>query len=169
MLFNILLGAIVLQAAETFGQSLAPSLTCAPSSRQFDFETPFSFFFFREQCPSVNLYSHKYHNNLADLLYPPKDPHGGLFIFEPSLDQSLSDLAVLDELYPKTERPSLVDEPERSISMARVYADANAQMPRAYWDYDSVNISWGVLENYEVVRKIGIHPNLMPYISVSGG
>ncbi|THZ34429.1 hypothetical protein D6C88_10490, partial [Aureobasidium pullulans] len=22
-------------------------------------------------------------------------------------------------------------------------------MPRAYWDYDSVNISWGVLENYE--------------------
>jgi len=29
-------------------------------------------------------------------------------------------------------------------------------MPRAYWDYDSVNISWGVLENYEVVRKIGM-------------
>lgn len=28
-------------------------------------------------------------------------------------------------------------------------------MPRAYWDYDSVNIQWGVLENYEVVRKIG--------------
>ena len=39
--------------------------------------------------------------------------------------------------------------------MARVYADVNQQMPRAYWDYDSVNISWGVLENYEVVRKIG--------------
>ena len=31
----------------------------------------------------------------------------------------------------------------------------NANMPRSYWDYDSVNISWGVLENYEVVRKIG--------------
>lgn len=41
------------------------------------------------------------------------------------------------------------------VSMARVYADVNQQMPRAYWDYDSVNISWGVLENYEVVRKIG--------------
>jgi casein kinase II subunit alpha len=41
--------------------------------------------------------------------------------------------------------------------MARVYADVNQQMPRAYWDYDSVNISWGVLENYEVVRKIGTH------------
>lgn len=40
--------------------------------------------------------------------------------------------------------------------MARVYADVNAQMPRAYWDYDSVNISWGILENYEVVRKIGM-------------
>jgi|SRR5579862_6044183 len=42
-------------------------------------------------------------------------------------------------------------------SMARVYADVNQQMPRSYWDYDSVNISWGVLENYEVVRKIGKH------------
>lgn len=41
--------------------------------------------------------------------------------------------------------------------MARVYADVNAQMPRAYWDYDSVNITWGVLENYEVVRKIGTY------------
>ncbi|PKS09847.1 hypothetical protein jhhlp_004470 [Lomentospora prolificans] len=38
--------------------------------------------------------------------------------------------------------------------MARVYADVNQNMPRSYWDYDSVNISWGVLENYEVVRKI---------------
>lgn len=43
------------------------------------------------------------------------------------------------------------------VSMARVYADVNSQMPRAYWDYDSVNISWGLLENYEVVRKIGAH------------
>ena len=39
--------------------------------------------------------------------------------------------------------------------MARVYADVNQLMPRSYWDYDSVNITWGVLENYEVVRKIG--------------
>jgi casein kinase II subunit alpha len=44
-----------------------------------------------------------------------------------------------------------------ATSIARVYADVNANMPRAYWDYDSVNISWGVLENYEVVRKIGRH------------
>ena len=40
--------------------------------------------------------------------------------------------------------------------MARVYAEVNQHMPRSYWDYDSVNISWGVLENYEVVRKIGM-------------
>ncbi|KAF2403984.1 casein kinase II [Trichodelitschia bisporula] len=39
--------------------------------------------------------------------------------------------------------------------MARVYADVNANQPRSYWDYDSVNITWGILENYEVVRKIG--------------
>jgi len=46
--------------------------------------------------------------------------------------------------------------------MARVYADVNSNMPRAYWDYDSVNISWGVLENYEVVRKIGTDPRARP-------
>jgi casein kinase II subunit alpha len=44
-----------------------------------------------------------------------------------------------------------------AASIARVYADVNANMPRTYWDYDSVNISWGVLENYEVVRKIGMY------------
>jgi hypothetical protein len=45
--------------------------------------------------------------------------------------------------------------PARSATMARVYADVNANEPRSYWDYDSVNIAWGALENYEVVRKIG--------------
>jgi len=40
--------------------------------------------------------------------------------------------------------------------MARVYAEVNQHMPKAYWEYDSVNITWGVLENYEVVRKIGM-------------
>lgn len=39
--------------------------------------------------------------------------------------------------------------------MARVYADVNQHMPKSYWEYDSVNITWGALENYEVVRKIG--------------
>ncbi len=45
--------------------------------------------------------------------------------------------------------------------MARVYADVNQQMPRSYWDYDSVNITWGILENYEVVRKIGKRTSCM--------
>jgi hypothetical protein len=44
---------------------------------------------------------------------------------------------------------------QAGCKMARVYADVNQQMPRSYWDYDSVNITWGILENYEVVRKIG--------------
>ena len=39
--------------------------------------------------------------------------------------------------------------------MARIYADVNQQMPRSYWDYDRMNIAWGAVENYEVVRKIG--------------
>lgn len=50
--------------------------------------------------------------------------------------------------------------------MARVYADVNQQMPRSYWDYDSVNITWGVLENYEVVRKIGMKTVLFPHCFV---
>jgi len=48
-----------------------------------------------------------------------------------------------------------------TAEMARVYASVNQQMPRAYWDYDSVNISWGVLENYEVVKKIGMRKQLL--------
>jgi casein kinase II subunit alpha len=38
---------------------------------------------------------------------------------------------------------------------ARVYADVNQHRPREYWNYDSLNISWGNQDNYEVVRKIG--------------
>ena len=45
--------------------------------------------------------------------------------------------------------------------MARVYADVNQHMPKSYWEYDSVNITWGVLENYEVVRKIGTFPAVL--------
>lgn len=58
--------------------------------------------------------------------------------------------------------------------MARVYADINERMPRSYWDYDSVNISWGVLENYEVVRKIGMSSlfiifRFWPFLSILFG
>lgn len=39
--------------------------------------------------------------------------------------------------------PSLARRADRGApvaSMARVYADVNQNMPRTYWDYDSVNI-----------------------------
>jgi hypothetical protein len=71
-------------------------------------------------------------------------------------------LSGTDEIYlprqyssPVSSRAKLVFGQPVSYMMARVYADVNDHMPRSYWDYDSVNISWGVLENYEVVRKIG--------------
>jgi hypothetical protein len=70
-------------------------------------------------------------------------------------------VAVLRKLY-KGKKPSR-SKKRATVSMARVYADVNAQMPRAYWDYDSVNISWGVLENYEVVKKIGMNELLIHY------
>lgn len=64
---------------------------------------------------------------------------------------------------PSRDRPKPAHEttprsPPATTTMARVYADVNANMPRSYWDYDSVAISWGVLENYEIVRKIGEAP-----------
>jgi len=68
------------------------------------------------------------------------------------LHHCAEDLAVLGTLYPRRR----VKAQKKPASMARIYADVNQQMPRAYWDYDSVNISWGVLENYEVVKKIGM-------------
>jgi len=65
--------------------------------------------------------------------------------------------ADIEQLVPTSEFTTLdLNNTGQATSMARVYADVNANMPRAYWDYDSVNISWGVLENYEVVRKIGM-------------
>ncbi|KAF2468061.1 Pkinase-domain-containing protein [Lindgomyces ingoldianus] len=74
-------------------------------------------------------------------------------------DDSLKNVTAAEQLPPVVEAP---DNPAMELnssgaaaSVARVYADVNANMPRAYWDYDSVNISWGILENYEVVRKIG--------------
>ncbi|KAJ1906745.1 Casein kinase II subunit alpha [Tieghemiomyces parasiticus] len=40
-------------------------------------------------------------------------------------------------------------------SVARVYADANQQQPREYWDYDELQVSWGEQDRYEIIRKIG--------------
>jgi hypothetical protein len=39
--------------------------------------------------------------------------------------------------------------------MVRMSEDATKQIPQSYSKYDSANIPWGVLENYEIVHKIG--------------
>ncbi len=53
---------------------------------------------------------------------------------------------------PQSSRPAPSPHP-RSVS--RVYADANARMPAAYWDYDGLQMRWGSQEPYEVVAKVG--------------
>lgn len=97
---------------------------------------------------------------LVHLLFGPAN----LRFFTPPRDSSVS---LANQTAPTKTPGSSLPPPDRftavmalnntsgATSVARVYPDVNANMPRSYWDYDSVNISWGVLENYEVVRKIG--------------
>lgn len=40
-------------------------------------------------------------------------------------------------------------------SRARVFADVNVQRPLEYSDYESLNITWGSPDDYEIVRKVG--------------
>lgn len=43
-----------------------------------------------------------------------------------------------------------------ATSVARVYADVNAQRPPAYSDYEKMEIEWSRnQDDYEVIRKIG--------------
>lgn len=85
-------------------------------------------------------------------LSAPSHSHHSPIANETAADSS----PALDEtLAPPSTAEMALNSSAGATSVARVYADVNANMPRAYWDYDSVNISWGVLENYEVVRKIG--------------
>jgi len=42
-----------------------------------------------------------------------------------------------------------------AMSRARVYADVNVHRPREYWDYESLQVTWGEQDDYEVIRKIG--------------
>ena len=41
------------------------------------------------------------------------------------------------------------------MSRARWCADVNMSRPREYWDYESLQVSWGEQDHYEVVRKVG--------------
>ncbi|ORZ11118.1 kinase-like domain-containing protein [Absidia repens] len=40
-------------------------------------------------------------------------------------------------------------------SIARCYANANEKKPQSYWDYDNLQVKWGLQDNYEIIRKIG--------------
>ncbi|XP_020395599.1 casein kinase II subunit alpha-like [Zea mays] len=52
-------------------------------------------------------------------------------------------------------RPTTLAEGARGNPVARVYADANAQRPKEYWDYESLDIQWGKQDGNEVLRKVG--------------
>ncbi|XP_048531891.1 casein kinase II subunit alpha-2-like [Triticum urartu] len=45
--------------------------------------------------------------------------------------------------------------PAGATPIARVYADANSQRPKEYWDYEALDIEWGEQDGYEVLRKVG--------------
>ncbi|CAI6282872.1 unnamed protein product [Periconia digitata] len=99
-------------------------------------DTPLS----RLHCTYTNHHHHHHHHHYH--------PH------PPSLDTHFV-VATLLPVPPHSTKIMALNSAGGANSVARVYADVNGNMPRSYWDYDSVNISWGVLENYEVVRKIG--------------
>ncbi|KAG0311437.1 Casein kinase II subunit alpha [Dissophora globulifera] len=40
-------------------------------------------------------------------------------------------------------------------SVARVYANVNEAHQKEYWDYDNLQVQWGVQDNYEIIRKVG--------------
>lgn len=40
-------------------------------------------------------------------------------------------------------------------SIARVYANACASLPKEYWDYESFEFDWSPQENYQIVKKVG--------------
>ncbi|EEB06745.1 CMGC/CK2 protein kinase Cka1 [Schizosaccharomyces japonicus yFS275] len=43
----------------------------------------------------------------------------------------------------------------RPVSIARVYAHVNEEMPREYWDYENLEEKYGYQDNYEILRKVG--------------
>mmetsp|Transcript_62510 Transcript_62510/g.76526 ORF Transcript_62510/g.76526 Transcript_62510/m.76526 type:complete len:374 (+) Transcript_62510:57-1178(+) len=41
------------------------------------------------------------------------------------------------------------------ISIAREYANINTKKDKEYWDYEQLQLSWNLPENYQIIRKIG--------------
>ena len=83
---------------------------------------------------------------------------------DPESQDSISVYAAVTKLHSRQDPAHKDGEAVRR--MARVYADVNQHMPKSYWEYDTVNITWGVLENYEVVRKIGKSCATCPILAI---
>lgn len=49
-------------------------------------------------------------------------------------------------------RPEAVASPR---SVARVFADVNANMPQQYWDYEGVQVDWGDQDRYVIEDRVG--------------
>ncbi|WBW74240.1 serine/threonine protein kinase Cka1 [Schizosaccharomyces osmophilus] len=41
------------------------------------------------------------------------------------------------------------------VSVSRVYAHVNEELPREYWDYENMEDTFGYQDNYELLRKVG--------------
>ena len=42
-----------------------------------------------------------------------------------------------------------------SMSVSRVYADANESRGREWWDYDNLALQWGTQDHFEILHKVG--------------
>lgn len=42
-----------------------------------------------------------------------------------------------------------------SMSVSRVYADANESRGREWWDYDNLALQWGTQDHFEILQKVG--------------
>lgn len=58
-----------------------------------------------------------------------------------------------------------------SMSRARVYEDVNVKRPKEYWDYETLTVTWGEQDDYELVRKVGRgkYSEVFEAINVAGG
>ncbi|TVU44870.1 hypothetical protein EJB05_04331, partial [Eragrostis curvula] len=93
---------------------------------------------------------------LRSLLSTAAPRHGYHHRLRRRLAPAVYAAAAADAPLPMTPRFSRATRhPGGAASVARVYADANAQRPNEYWDYESLDIQWGEQDGYEVLRKVG--------------
>lgn len=51
--------------------------------------------------------------------------------------------------------PSRRNKTRKLRNRARIYADVNQHRPREYWNYETLTMQWGDIEDYEIIRKLG--------------